>query len=95
MSKGKRYSDEFKRQAAELVVKQGYSQAEAARRLGVSAHSLAEWIGKLRRSGALVEDDRTRQAAEECRTLREENRRLRLENEILKKAAAYFAKESM
>jgi transposase-like protein len=95
MAKGKRYSKEFKRQAAELVVKQGYSQAEAARRLGVSANSLADWIQALRRSGELDEDARTRENAEECRSPREENRRLRLENEILKKAAAYFAKESM
>jgi transposase-like protein len=43
----------------------------------------------------LNEDARTKESAEECRNLREENRRLRLENEILKKAAAYFAKESM
>jgi transposase-like protein len=95
MAKQKRYSKEFKRQAAELVVKQGYSQAEAARRLGVSSNSLADWIQALRRSGELDEGDQARQHAEECRTLREENRRLRAENEILKKAAAYFAKESM
>jgi transposase-like protein len=93
--KQRRYSKEFKRQAAELVVKQGYSQAEAARRLGVSGKSLGDWIQALRRSGELDEGGQTKEHAEECRTLREENRRLRVENEILKKAAAYFAKESM
>jgi len=95
MSKQKRYSKEFKRQAAELVTKQGYSKAEAARRLGVSANSIADWILTLRRSGELDESSGTRREADECRDLRKDNRRLRMENEILKKAAAYFAKESM
>ncbi|RMF89484.1 MAG: hypothetical protein D6741_17885 [Planctomycetota bacterium] len=94
MAKQKRYSDEFKRRAVELVVEQGYSRAEVARRLGVSAHSIRDWIESFRRSGELKEDEQTRKTAQECRALREENRRLRLENEILKKAAAYFAKES-
>ena len=44
MAKQKRYSKEFKRQAAELVIKQGYTKAEAARRLGVSANSIADWV---------------------------------------------------
>ena len=95
MAKQKRYSKEFKRQAAELVVKQGYSRAEAARRLGVSANSIADWIIALRKSGELEEDDGTRQEADQYRDLRKENRRLQMENEILKKAAAYFAKESI
>lgn len=95
MARRSRYSKEFKRQAAELVVKQGYSQAEAARRLGVSGNSLSGWIQALRQSGDLDEGDQAKQHAEECRTLRDENRRLRMENEILKKAATYFAKESM
>ena len=95
MAKQKRYSKEFKRQAAELVTKQGYSKAEAARRLGVSANSIADWILTLRKSGELDEDDGTRREADQCRDLRKENRRLQMENEILKKAAAYFAKESL
>ena len=95
MAKQKRYSKEFKRQAAELVIKQGYTKAEAARRLGVSANSMADWILTLRKSGELDEGDGTRREADESRALRGENRRLRMENEILKKAAAYFAKESM
>ncbi len=95
MSKQKRYGKEFKRQAAELVVKQGYTKAEAARRLGVSANSVAGWIVRLRKSGELDEDDGTRREADQCRDLRKRVRQLETENEILKKAAAYFAKESM
>ena len=95
MAKQKRYGKKFKRQAAELVVKQGYSKAEAARRLGVSANSIADWVLTLRKSGELYEDDGTRREADQCRDLRKRVRQLETENEILKKAAAYFAKESM
>ena len=95
MAKQKRYSKEFRRQAAELVVCQGYSQAEAGRRLGVSANSIANWIRDLRKSGELREDEQTQAKAAESRALRKRIRELETENEILKKAAAYFAKESM
>ena len=95
MAKQKRYSKEFKRQAAELVVKQGYSRAEAARRLGVSANSIADWIIALRKSGELEEDDGTRREADQYRDLRQRVRQLETENEILKKAAANFAKDSI
>ena len=95
MAKKKRYSKDFRLQAAELVVRQGYTQAEASRRLGVSANSIAAWIRTLRKSGELDEGNVTRQEADQCRELRKRVRQLEVENEILKKAAAYFAKESM
>jgi transposase len=95
MAKSKRYKKEFKIQAAELVTKQGYAKAEAARRLGISGNTIATWIKQLRASGDLIETDQSRDKADENRELRKENRQLRMENEILKKAAAYFAKESM
>lgn len=95
MAKPKRYHKDFKLQAAELVVKQGYSQSEAARRLGVSSAAIAGWIRHFRQSGELVVDEKALAEAEELRRLRKENRQLQLENEILKKAAAYFAKESL
>ena len=85
MTKQKRYSKEFKRRAAELVVKQGYTKAEAARRIGLSANSVADWTVTLRKSGELDEGDGTRREADESRALRKDNRRLRMENEILKK----------
>ncbi len=95
MAKSRSYDREFKFQAARLVVNEGYSQAQAAERLGVSANSIGNWVNLFRESGELVENQKTTQKAEELRNLRKENRQLRLENEILKKAAAYFAKESM
>lgn len=91
----KSYDKEFRLGAARLVVEQGYSQAEAARRLGVTATSIKSWIEQFRKSGELPPDGEPTPQADELKRLREENRRLQLENDILKKAAAYFAKESL
>jgi transposase-like protein len=60
MAKRNRYNKDFRLQAAQLVVHQGYSQAEAARRLGVYSNSIANWIKDLRASGDLVENGETR-----------------------------------
>jgi transposase len=91
----KRYDKEFQLGAARLVVEQGYSRAEAARRLGVTATTITGWIERFRASGELPPADQVVPEAEELKALRKENKRLQLENEILKKAAAYFAKESL
>jgi transposase-like protein len=95
MAKQRRYDKEFKLAAARLVVEQGYTQAEAAERLGVSAWSISRWIEKYRATGELSPEGEPQPEAEEMKALRKEVKRLRLENEILKKAAAYFAKESL
>jgi transposase len=95
MAKQKRYTKEFRLEAARLVVEQGYTLAEAANRLGVSSWSIGNWIRKYRQSGELASTDAPQPVAEDLKQLRRENKQLKLENEILKKAAAYFAKESM
>jgi len=95
MAKHKHYSKEFKLQAARLVTEQGYSLRDAAERLGISAWSIRYWIKKFQRTAELPPEDQTRPVADEIKQLRKENARLRLENDILKKAAAYFAKESI
>ncbi len=92
---GKRYDREFKIQACKLVVEQGYSLREAAEQLGATAWSIRTWINKLRSEGALPPKDQTVDTAEELKGLRKENKQLRLENEILKKATAYFAKDQL
>ena len=89
--KRRQYSDEFKRDAVELVTVQGYSVAEAARNLGVSENLLHTWKKKLtaiREDQPLTEDERMEMAR-----LIEENKRLRMERDILKKATAFFANE--
>ena len=95
MGAGKRYDKEFRLQAARLVVEQGYTLRAAAERLGASTWSVGQWVRKFRASGQLPPVSQPVPEAEEMKQLRKDNVRLRMEVEILKKAAAYFAKESL
>ena len=95
MSKRKRYNREFQIQACRLVVEQGYSLREASERLGPSSWTIRNWIKKYRENGELPPADQPVPEAEELKRLRKELKQVQLENEILKKAAAYFAKESL
>ena len=85
------YTEELKRDAVALVTKQGYSAAEAARSLGINDNLIYKWRKdfELRDNGSGISD--TERA--ELQKLRKENKQLRMETEILKKASAYFAKE--
>jgi transposase-like protein len=91
----KRYTEEFKLQAAKLIVEGGYTFAKASQQLGVSIWSLRCWVNTFRASGQLPPKGQTVPMAEELKALRKQVAQLSLENEILKKAAAYFAKESL
>jgi len=95
MAEHKRYAEEFKLQAARLIVEHGYTYRQAGEQLGVHSWSIRQWVKKFRTSGQLPPEGQTVPAAEELKTARKEILRLRMENEILKKAAAYFAKESL
>ena len=95
MAKYRKYSDEFKLQAAKLVAEQGYSYDKAAKRLGTTAWSIRNWVTKFRHTGELPPQGDTQPKADELRQLRKQNAQLRMENDILKKAAAYFARESL
>ena len=92
--RGKRYDREFKLQAARLVVENGYSCTEVSRRLGVSDYSVGKWVRQFREEGALAPSGKTLSASEELKAARRQIRRLQMENEILKKATAYFARET-
>ena len=83
---------EFKVSAARLVTEQGYSVAEAAKSLGVDAGSIRGWVKKFSEEAGEASGGEAGLKAE-LKQLREENKRLRLEREILKKATAFFAKE--
>ena len=86
----KRYSQEFKDEAVKLVLESGTAVRQAARELGISEFTLRDWIKKAQptnnKSRELTKD-------EEIRRLQAENKRLRMEREILKKATAFFAKD--
>ena len=89
------YTKEFKQDAVKLVVEQRYSCPEAARRLGVAASNVTRWVRQYRQDQQdLSEGGIPRKELEtEIRRLKKENKRLEMEREILKKAAAFFAKE--
>ena len=95
MAKSKRYIKEFKIEAARLVVEHGYTFKEVAKRLGATDWSIRQWVQKFRQNGELPPADTPQPEADELRRLRKENKRLQMENEIFKKAAAYFAKDSI
>lgn len=87
----RKYTEDFKREAVALVTEQGYTVAEAARSLDINPNMLGRWkqIFAEEASGQRLNADER----EELRRLRRENRTLRMEKEILKKASQYFAKE--
>lgn len=92
----RRYTREFKLSAVKLVNEQGYSVPEAARSLGVDATSVRGWVEKF--SSIAADDGGVAPIGQgalqaELRRLRKENARLLMEREILKKAAAFFARE--
>jgi transposase len=92
----RKFSPEFKQDAVKLVTEQGYRASEAARNLGVDGSLLRRWIKEYdqAKGAAFPGNGRLNSEQEEIRRLREENKRLRMEREILKKAAAFFASES-
>ena len=90
------YTKEFKQDAIKLVVELRYSCPEVARRLGVASSNVTRWVRQYRQDQLdLSEGGIPRKELEaENRRLKKENKRLEMEREILKKAAAFFAKES-
>lgn len=88
----KRYMQEFKVEAVKQVTERGYAVAEVAKRLGVTTHSLYAWLKRYGVSPAAQAEELSQNA--EIRRLRAELKRVTEERDILKKAAAYFAKTS-
>jgi transposase len=92
----KTYTPEFKQEAVRLVTEQGYKVTEAARNLGINPSVLTRWKSQLASEGtnAFPGKGRLTSEKEELQRLRKENQRLKMERDILKKAAAFFANES-
>jgi transposase len=94
-SKRRRFSEEFKQDAVRLVTQEGYTFVAAAKAVGVSEQSLRHWHARLAPKPSPCGENATLdELREENKRLRKELRRAELEREILKKATAYFAKES-
>ena len=93
--KRRTFSEEFKRDAVNLVVVEGYTIAAAAKAVNVLDGSLREWHRKFAPEPEPCGDDSSVEDLKaENKRLRIELRNAEIEREILKKATAYFAKES-
>jgi transposase len=91
--KYKTYSPEFRDEAARLVVETSRPIADVARELGISETSLGNWVRAYREKHAEHEPPLQLSERARLRELERETRELRLKNEFLSKAAAYFAAE--
>jgi transposase len=92
--KRRKYTAEFRAEAVRMV-ESGHSQAEVSRQLGISDQTLWNWVHQAAiDSGRGKPEELTSAERDELRQLRREVERLREEREILKKATAFFAKES-
>jgi len=88
------YTSEFKAGAVRLVLDEGKTIAQVARDLNLTATALGNWVAQERANRTKGRAGLTSEERAELAQLRRENRLLRMEREILKKAAAFFAKES-
>ena len=88
----KRYTEEFKAEAVKQVLERGHSVVEVANRLGINKHSLYGWLQRARPITPAASPTTGDSDAAELRRLRAELKRVTEERDILKKAAAYFAK---
>jgi transposase len=88
------FTDEFKAGAVALVLDQGKTVAEVARDLDLTESSLRGWVERARADRTKGKTGLTSEERAELARLRKENRELKMEREILKKAAAFFAKEN-
>ena len=96
MKKRTRYTQEFKRQAVELLENRDKPAVDLARELGIRQNQLYKWREELIKKGDAAFQGSGRPPLEqssEVSRLKQENKRLKEEVEILKKAAKYFAKE--
>src|SRR5262245_25478074 len=90
----KQYTEEFKRDAVRLMRNRGErTVADVADDLGIAANQLHRWAARYEQESVAKRNDRGETLEEENRRLRKENERLRMEKAILKKAAAFFAKD--
>jgi len=93
-----RYTKEFRQEAAKLVMEEGLSWGEAARRLSLPTSTLANWV-KAAKAGKLGEVGKSYRPLTEVEMELARTKKdlaiVKMERDILKKAAAYFARESL
>jgi len=93
---GKRYPEDFKRSAVEMALQEEQSISQVARDLNVHPKTLYGWVSRYQEENNLkITDKKEDDLQAELKRLRKENAKLKMEREILKKATAYFAKETL
>lgn len=88
------YAPEYRAEAVQIVREGGRTAEELARDLGCSAQAIRNWVKQADLDAGRRRDGLTTSEREELRRLRAENRVLRMERDLLKKAAAFFARDS-
>ena len=86
------YSQEFRENAARQVLVHGKTASTVAKELGIPAWKIRDWVSSVRRKENQYQDTNSKSQSAELAELRKRNKQLEMENEILKKATAYFAK---
>jgi transposase len=86
------FTREFKKSAVKLVLEQGLSITQAAKDLGIGSSSLDRWVRDVRLQNS-VPNALTESQRDELIRLRKENQILKMERDLLKKTAIFFAKE--
>jgi len=93
MTTSKRYTEEFKIEAVKQITERNYSVYDVAKRLGCTTKSLYTWVDRYGNESS--QHNQISDQQKEIRDLKAQLRRAEEERDILKKAAAYFAKESL
>ena len=92
MGNSKQYTDEFRAEAVKQVIERGFTVVDVASRIGIPKHTLYGWVQAARKTVSASGTSATPSDSAEVRRLKAELRRVTEERDILKKAAAYFAK---
>jgi len=88
----RKFTEEFKSETVKLIQESGRTIASVSQELGLTATAVSRWVKNAESSGSSTRLSREEEV--ELARLRKENRELRMEKEILRKATAFFAKES-
>ena len=94
MAKRRKFSDEFKREAARLASQSGVTKAQDGRELGIHANLLSRWCRDFATHGAAAFPGQGKPRDEEMAALKRELARVKKERDFLSEAAAFFARES-
>ena len=92
-SERKRYTKEFKLSAVYLMMSKAYQPREVYRMLNVDRQTVYRWVQEFKQHGEQAFDEKAVLPGDDVRRLQKENADLQMENEILKKATAYFAEQ--